>query len=445
MACIITFQSVRGINFITPQKPGAIVLSGTAESCNDVVVGTPGFLSVTVPVINGNWEATIETGGLIECGVQIKVSAGCASDPACESPTKDWFVECNESTCPSKVILEIRDSTGTVLDLGTVNCLPPGQYTVDVIEPPLGSGTYWWSIDGDVNHPEIGGNQNQPTITINLPENAERTVSVSVTPSQANCPPPSDGITLTSCATVCPTLTGIKITGCWPGQVTLEALGNDLQLAEGFDWRFGDGVVSSGDRVISHTYGTNGPFVVSVTVIRRPGCEPRTQDVPQGVRVPECGGPPPPPPPNGGSRLCCFLIYGWLVTFVSIWFTTEYLPALLSAVGTSTALLVAWFFKCQDCGWKFWTKKFWKCINPFTNCCFLRWTILGHEIAILLVSWAIAASSYGLPGPPPPPSWILAVLSGSLALWTVLYHRADCKVYPIIFVPSTWPPCKCRR
>ncbi|KKN45214.1 hypothetical protein LCGC14_0685410 [marine sediment metagenome] len=100
---------------------------------------------------------------------------------------------------------------------------------------------------------------------------------------------------------------------------------------------------------------------------------------------------------------------------------------------------MVWFFLCQKCGWKVWTKKFWKCINPFTNCCFLRWMILGHELAAFVLGWAQWFGLYT------PPGWIWIALGFGFTGWSALWSIAKCKSFPILLNPSTWPPANVRN
>ena len=90
----------------------------------------------------------------------------------------------------------------------------------------------------------------------------------------------------------CPKLSGISVSGCWPGNVTLQAEGTNLEYAENFDWDFGDGQSISNGPVVNHNYSDDCPdevCLVTLTMQNSNDCDSSKQTT--SVSVLKC--PPP--------------------------------------------------------------------------------------------------------------------------------------------------------
>lgn len=322
-----------------------------------------------------------------------------------------------------------------------------------IIYPPAGV-----RVEGDISYQTTG------EILIPAPGDADVEIEASftLTGNERGCSNEIDKtITITGCGAPCPRITDIDDVQRNCNKDLTKRYIYFVPHVDGagvteYIWDYGDGTIDNNGE---HWYDLGANQEVTLTIIGPSSCpeiEPFTKTF--EVKCERDGPCPdgevwnpttqkceePPTPPSGRSKKCCFLIYAWLVTFVSIWFVTEYIWALLSAIGTSITLLIIWFFLCKRCGYKVWKKKFWRCINPFTNCCFLRWTILGHKIALLVLGVAVIGGYYL------PPWYVWLILTWGLAFWEGIWSWAKRKwkfkcEYPIPLDRSTWPPCKCRR
>ena len=374
----------------------------------------------------------------IPCGSTVRVIAECLHEINCKIDD-EYLVHC----CPQPpvTILVTDANTGAQYDVtpdpdtGAIPKIPPGDYKLIVTSPTQPAGLrYDWTLWPDDSQNDAG-----PEIVYTLPDGQLKNIFVSVTLPGSSCPPLAGGVTLWASGD-CPAITTVKlVSGCAPGDVQLTVEVSNESLVGKVLWDFGDGSppeesTPPNSLTTSHTYSNPGNYNVKVTLTPTDSeCAVNERVFP--VQVPKCNGEP---PKWDGFSWCCVAAWIWLTTFVSIWFVTEIWQAAASAAATSTVALIVWFAKCQECGWKVWTKKYWKCINPFTNCCFLRWTILGHEMAIFMVVWAIYFG-YEIPAE------FMALLVFFLGVWSGLWSKADCKSYPILFRPKTWPPCKCKR
>ncbi|MCK4830715.1 PKD domain-containing protein [bacterium] len=332
---------------------------------------------------------------------------------------------------------------------------------------------YRWEFSSGIATIEIIPEEN-PEITKKFPapgnSEVEYTVTFTVLRLDGCIDTKIKRIIVPGCQAECPKIENIDVivgpcVSTSKRRVTLDATINGGGVSK-YIWDFGDGDseeinASSEDPRTTHEYNAPGHYTVTLTIEGPDQCRDSKQieiDVPKCPRGPirGCTDPNarnynPDATIDDGSclydgeengfrwgSLCCWLIYGWLITFISIWFTTQSPRALASAAGTSLALLIAWYFICC-CGWKFWTKEFWKCANPFKNCIFLRWTILGHMLAILILGWAFALDIYV------PPDWVWAALASFLAFWGWRFYASECQDRPVVSLPSTWPPCKCKK
>lgn len=332
---------------------------------------------------------------------------------------------------------------------------------------------YQWEFSSDIDTIKIFPPLT-PDITVQFPApgntEVEYTVTFTVLRPDGCIDTKNKRVTVPGCQAKCPKIEKIDVivnqcVSLIKRRVTLDAVIDGGGVSK-YIWDFGDGeseeinAVSEDPRT-THEYNAPGHYTVTLTIEGPEQCRDSKQieiDVPRCPRGPirGCTDPrarnynPDATEDDGTCRynngkngprwgsLCCWLIYAWLVVFISIWFTTEYLWALGSALGTAMALLIVWYFKCC-CGKKFWTKKFWKCVNPFKNCLFLRWTILGHALALLFLGWATLFRLYT------PPDWVWMALTSGLAFWGWRFYAAGCEDRPIELVQKTWPPCKCKN
>ncbi len=402
--------------------------------------------------------------------LEIIIPEGCPR-PEIEIPVLEPCpVECPEAM--------IDDIVATVA--GDCN----DDYTRDVTLTPILNAfanpvqKYRWEFSGGIATIEIPGSEN-PGITIQFPApgntEVEYTITFAVLRPDGCIDIKTKLVTVPGCQGKCPKIEKIDVivNPCDPSEsLTRRSMTLDAEISGGspskYIWDFGDGDsenidASSEDPRTTHEYNAPGHYTVTLTIEGPDQCRDSKQieiDVPRcpGRGIRGCTDPnalnynPDATIDDGtckynngnngnGTRwgsLCCWLIYAWLIVFISIWFTTEYWPALVSALGTAMALLIVWYFKCC-CGKKFWKKEFWKCVNPFKNCVFLRWTILGHLLALLFLGWAISFGLYT------PPGWVWGALTSGLAFWGWRFHAAGCDNRPVTFVLSTWPPCKCKN
>jgi len=368
--------------------------------------------------------------------------------------------------CPETMIDDIVVSVGE-------DCNSNGTRNV-TLTPILNSYAtpifkYRWEFSGGLDPIEVFP-PSTPGITKEFPApgdtEIEYTVTFIVLRPDGCIDIKNKSIVIEGCQAKCPKIEDILVTpmNCVNGNnriMTLDASINGGGMVK-YTWNFGDGDSEeinaiTEDARTTHEYSAPGNYTVSLTIHGPGDCidtkqreinVQKCEEEIKGCMDPEALNYNPnatiPGPceykngPPGWRSLCCWLIYGWLVTFISIWFTTDYWPALVSALGTSFTLLIAWYIRCC-CGYKFWKGKFWKCLNPFKNCLFLKWTLLGHKLSLLFLGWAIAVEIYT------PPAWVWAALASGLAFWEWRFYASGCTDQPIALDPSTWPPCKCKK
>lgn len=99
---------------------------------------------------------------------------------------------CDATPCPDHVSLELLDDAGNVVDVGNLQCLPPGNYSVRVTEPAGNGLNYFWSVDGQLQQ-DASGDQ------FNVDLTAGATLEINVAVVQVDCPPLADSVTLTGC------------------------------------------------------------------------------------------------------------------------------------------------------------------------------------------------------------------------------------------------------
>ncbi|MFD2190838.1 hypothetical protein [Pistricoccus aurantiacus] len=91
--------------------------------------------------------------------------------------------------CDLNVVLQVADQVGQVFPAR--ECLPPGNYIVQVVNPAESDTTYSWSVNGVADNSQIGS-----TFNISIAAGEEITVSVVVT--QGGCTA-SNGVTVAGC------------------------------------------------------------------------------------------------------------------------------------------------------------------------------------------------------------------------------------------------------
>lgn len=117
---------------------------------------------------------------------------GCPSFPITIGPLPD----CN-NLCPTMVVLEVRDSSDTIVDPDGVQCLESGSYKVRVIIPAFVPGmSYTWSKEGETQP----GNLQE--FIVSIAANEEVSIGVAVFTS-IDCPIPSNHVDLKGCADNC--------------------------------------------------------------------------------------------------------------------------------------------------------------------------------------------------------------------------------------------------
>lgn len=331
---------------------------------------------------------------------------------------------------------------------------------------------YRWEFTGSIDTIELLPSQG-PGITIPFPApgntEVEYTITFAVLRPDGCFDTKNKKVTVPGCQAPCPEIGSIDVSISDCVSPTKRIMTLDAEIDGGvstYIWDFGDGGepeefdASSEDQRTTHIYNAPGHYTVTLTIEGPDQCRDSKQieiDVPRcrdGGGIRGCTNPnalnynPDATIDDGtckyngnGPRwgsLCCWLIYAYLIVFISFWFTTEYGPATAIAGGTATALLIAWYFKCC-CGWKFWKKSFWKCVNPFKNCVFIKWTILGHLLALLFLGWASVGGAYV------PPWWVWTALTSGLVIWGWRFYASGCQDRPEALDLSTWPPCKCKN
>ncbi len=217
MACVISVDSVTGLNLGAGGRPRDIAVSGTVQGCKLVTVSFPPFPTQTVTVVwvtatLGKWTAVFNAGEDIACGALITVEAYCATNKACTSGQLSLVVDC----CPSAVTLQVLDATNNVVDPSTLPCLPPGVYTIRVAAPAVPGQSYYWSVNGNLQAQYT----NQSTINYTVQAGIPTDITIAVLPpAGVQCPPLSGNVHLLGCTQACPDLTGVVVArppGCSP-------------------------------------------------------------------------------------------------------------------------------------------------------------------------------------------------------------------------------------
>ena len=422
MACVISVDSVTGLNLGAGGRPRDIAVSGTVQGCKLVTVSFPPFPTQTVTVVwvtatLGKWTAVFNAGEDIACGALITVEAYCATNKACTSGQLSLVVDC----CPSAVTLQVLDATNNVVDPSTLPCLPPGVYTIRVAAPAVPGQSYYWSVNGNLQAQYT----NQSTINYTVQAGIPTDITIAVLPpAGVQCPPLSGNVHLLGCTQACPDLTGVVVAGCSPGKVTLTAQGTNLGLAQEFDWTFGDGTPpqTSTAPAMPHTYVGNGAYTATVIMLRPPGCSPRTQVASRAI--PQCGTgtgrPDVPDDDDGGGGGC-----GWrrilaIILLAAAAFVEFYalcVPAASAALhwiaaglAAAAAALLVWYaldvFCKKPCGW--WQLVSWQAA--------LGAALAAVYYTVCCPALAIAAAVLG------------AIAAGFFWYWVRKCHPTGCRI-----------------
>lgn len=318
--CAITVTGLDGVPAPGGEGMSELIVRGTAAVCTDVSVSVVQFgaagVTTSAPVVGGEWNArfvagTPEVGTALkayQCDEVYEVRASCSTDRSC-SGSADLPLIC-VSPCPPFADVEVTNAaTGfqvvnpAVTDL---QCAPPGDYTLTVTSPPESEvNSYTWYRNQDVN--DLVGSARSLPVTVGAEENTMYTVSV----DRIDDCSPARTVTF-SCGDPgserppllrCPTLDGIDVDGCTPGEVTLTAYGQNLDQALEFQWGYGDGTGENAGVTVTHVYDGSQARTVSVTVRRPAGCPAPNPRITEEV-VPCSIGPD---PGRGESSWCEFL------------------------------------------------------------------------------------------------------------------------------------------
>ena len=199
MACSITIDlnTAQMLQDTAGSPPSSIQVSGAASECEKVnvyLVGLNPTTEVTATVVEGVWQAIFNAPNDFNpddfpCGVEdVKITAYCTDDPDCHVDTAIPVLNCVPRDCPPRTtcIVYKDNNPNDLVDLA--ECLPPGLYTVAVIDPASPSATYLWSLNG-VSQPAASGN-GQNTFEMTLAAGGDPqsvSVIVSLTTSGAAC------------------------------------------------------------------------------------------------------------------------------------------------------------------------------------------------------------------------------------------------------------------
>ncbi len=99
---------------------------------------------------------------------------------------------CDVPPCPDRVSLEVVDDAGNIIDTENLQCLPTGNYSVNVAEPSGSNLSFFWTVDGQLQQGATGSQFNVDLI-------AGSSIEINVAVVQDGCPPLADSVTLTGC------------------------------------------------------------------------------------------------------------------------------------------------------------------------------------------------------------------------------------------------------
>jgi hypothetical protein len=312
MACSITIDigTAVALQNAIGQPPTTIHVQGTATDCKNVVVLLGAGASpaqVVAPVgEDGTWLAVFNAPADFDpadfpCGAQdIKILARCQEDPSCGAEGVIPVLNCLPRDCPEQVVLMVFGDAGPDHPFDPSHCLPPGPYTIRVVDPYSPTALYHWGVNGASQGALSGAGQHEFPYTV-AAGGAPQYVSVAVqwTPT---CPLLSGGMMLSSCDAPppppppppdCPTSVALQVSSggqavdpaeCVPpgtyAVVVTTPVGPDVQ----YTWSV-DNVLQAGasSAVFTVNVGINATRAVQVSAVRA-GCPP----VPGSVTLTAC-------------------------------------------------------------------------------------------------------------------------------------------------------------
>jgi hypothetical protein len=188
--CSIVITSVEGIRSADGRMQ-ELVVSGTASVCGNLAVTVShlqqdNVISATAVVNAGQWEAHFVRGAsgvgtslkAFHCKDDVGLRAECSSDSNCFDE-RTLPIHCTDD-CPSFAHVKVTNADQTVdvkdPEVGDLQCVPAGRYTLTVTSPEPGTVTsYAWFK----NHEEttLGTNQSL-TVTIGAGDNVSYTVKI---------------------------------------------------------------------------------------------------------------------------------------------------------------------------------------------------------------------------------------------------------------------------
>jgi hypothetical protein len=233
--------------------------------------------------------------------VTVVLPEECVEPGAPSTLTASIDVPVCPPTCPDNLTIAITSDQGCAPGNITFRATTTNDAAVE---------TWTWNFDDGT---EIDGGRE---ITHDFAESGPFDVQVSILKPEG-CSPRMGNAHLevlacepSSLPPRCPTLSGIQVRGCTPGEVTLTALGGALDQPLEYQWGFGDGTGLNGGRSVTHTYTDDQPHTVAVTVRLPAGCPGRNPRV--EAQVEPCRRPRPPKP----FDWCLFFLIAMIVAFV---------------------------------------------------------------------------------------------------------------------------------
>lgn len=218
------------VNFFGADDVGLPEVSAACDADGSAVVtmnfeiinGTPEDVLVQVSCGQGGLPVS---GNLtpVPAGVSVDIVSKCRYDPAvapnpvpkiefqnpdgspqgCPAVPLDVPTLPDCAGCPTSVSVEVRNAQGELVDPDVLQCLPDGDYTLEVVFPTIFPGMIvGWSIGSEIQ----GTGQ---TFTTSLDPGQSQDISVSV--SKDGCAAPSAAVELVGCADNCPESTSIEV------------------------------------------------------------------------------------------------------------------------------------------------------------------------------------------------------------------------------------------
>lgn len=294
------------------------------------------------------------------------------------------------NACPTMVVLEVRDSSDTIIDPDGVQCLVPGDYKVRVIVPAFVPGMFFsWS---DENGTSLPGNLQE--IIVSVPPNEEVERLVSVFTSVECLPTPSNHVTLKGCADNCDQDLTIEVRNSLgelinPSDcVDADTYTVIVTSPTGSNWTFAWAINGVQDNMTNASQyeqivNSGDSFTISVTA-EADGCQNKTVEITLNSCGNGGGG-------GGGGIFSCnglliaaitLIISGGILGIIGV--CTSFLPLMIAgAISAAVGLILLTL-------WAVFCKKFTSCSVLNKLRCLLNWMAL--IAAIIGAIGAIAAS-----------------------------------------------------